>query len=220
MFSLLFFMLSHYLFWIVLSIIIYLYRHQLLYLINKFTVQRAHLRFLREQTLNRYDAKARLELGLSELHLGNLGEAIRLFKEALDTDPENALLHYNLGIAYIKGRNFPAAIQEFESCLNLKRDFGVDQVLIKLGDVYRFEKDYPTALSFYLQVLEINPYSGESLYKIGLSNYLLKSYPEAKKYTTRAIQEIKALPKFRYKKERFWLYQSMMLKLLLILRFL
>jgi tetratricopeptide (TPR) repeat protein len=199
-----------------LSIIIYIYRRQIIQFRNGFKKRRDYLRFLNERIYNRYDVKARFELGLRHLRLGNYWDAVQLFKEALETDPENAELHFHLGIAFQKLRNYHAALAEFKNCLNLKKDYGSGQVLLKLGDTYRFQRDYPTALTFYIQMLKINPYEGEALYKIGLTKYHLHSYGEAIKYFDQAITEIRALPKFRYKKDRIWLYMSILLKLLLI----
>jgi tetratricopeptide (TPR) repeat protein len=185
-------------------------------LLNSRKRRGAHLRFLREQIHNRYDVKARLELGLYDLRLGNYREALRLFQEALETDAENADLHFYLGIAFQKLHQLNAAADEFKTCLRLKKDYGSGQALLKLGDVYRSQHDYSSALTYYLQMLTINPYEGEALYKIGFTNYLQGSYKEARRYLTQAITEIKALPKFRYKKDRIWLYKAALLKILLI----
>lgn len=216
MFSLLIEIIRHYFFWIVLAVIVFIYRRQIMELMNRRKRQGARLRFLREQIHNRYDAKARLELGLHHFRLGNYREALRLFQEALDTDAGNADLHYYLGLTYQKLRNYRAAVTEFQTCLNLKTDYDSGQALLKLGDTYRYQHDYPAALTYYLQMLAINPYEGEALYKIGFTKYLQSSYTEARQYLTQAITEIKALPKFRYKKDRIWLYKAVLLKFLML----
>lgn len=216
MVSLLLYLFRHYFLWILISVIIYIYRRQLIDLINGRKQHGAHLRFLREQIHNRYDVKARFELGLYNLRLGNYREALRLFQEALETDAENADLHFYLGITFQKLRNFSAAIHEFKTCLDLKKDYGSGQVLLKLGDTYRSQRDYSSALAYYLQMLTINPYEGEALYKIGFTKHLQGSDTEARQYLNQAITEIKALPKFRYKKDRIWLYKAVLLKTLLM----
>jgi tetratricopeptide (TPR) repeat protein len=216
MLSLLLYIIRHYFLWILISVIIYLYRRQLMDLLNRRQRRAAHLRFLREQIHNRYDAKARFELGLYVLRLGNYREALRLFQEALETDAENADLHFYLGITFQKLRNFNAAADEFKTYLNLKKDYDSGQALLKLGDIYRSQRDYSGALTYYLQMLTINPYEGEALYKIGFIKYLQSAYKESRQYLNQAITEIKALPKFRYKKDRIWLYKAILLKILLI----
>jgi len=218
MLSLLIYIFQHYFIWILMSVVIYIYRRQLLDLMNGFKRRRAHLQFLKEQTYNRYDSKSRLELGLYYTRLGNYHDAIHLFTEALKTDPGNADLHFYLGIAFQKVHNFSSAAGEFKSCLDLKKDYGSGQVLLKLGDTYRLQRNYSGALTYYLQMLEINPYEGEALYKIGFIKYHLGSDAEAREYLNQAIVEIKALPKFRYKKDRAWLYKAVLIKLLLIWR--
>lgn len=215
MFGLLIEIIRHYFFWILLGVFIFIYRRQIMELMNDRKRQGARLRFLREQIHNRYDIKSRLELGLYHFKRGNYREALHLFKEALDTDTENADVHYYLGVTYLKQRNYKAAVTEFQACLNIKKDYGSGEALLKLGDAYRFQNDYNTALTYYLQMLTINPYEAEALYKIGFTKYLQSAYTEARQYLNRAITEIKALPKFRYRTDRRWLYRALLLKILM-----
>ena len=216
MFSLLFEIFRPYFFWIILALFVFIYRRQIMELMNRQKKRGARLGYLREQIHNRYDVKARLELGLFHLNSGNYREALRLFKEGLETDTGNADLHYYLGLTYQKLRNYSAAATEFQSCLNLKKEYGSGEALLKLGDTYRLLRDYSAALTYYLQMLTINPYEGEALYKIGFTKYLQSSYTEARRYLNQAIAEIKALPKFRYKKDRIWLYKAVLLKILML----
>lgn len=216
MFSFIVEIIQHYFFWILLGVFVFIYRRQIMELMNLRNRQAARLRFLQEQIHNRHDGKARLELGLYYLNLGNFREALRLFREAVETDAENAELHYYLGVTYQKLRDYSAAAAEFQSCLHLKNDYGSGAALLKLGDTCRYQNDYSTALSYYLQMLTINPYEAEGLFKIGFTKFLQSSYTEARQYLNRAIAEIKALPKFRYTKDRHWLYKAYLLKFLML----
>lgn len=209
----LFSILKPYLFWIFLSIIIYLYRGQILTWLNNFNRRKAHLKFLQEQIINQYNAKARLELGLNQLRRGNYKKAIAFLEEAKKIEADNSEIYYYLGIAYCKANKTSQAITEFKSALNLKKDNLSEDILTKLGDTYYLQKNYPAAADSYQQALEINPYKGEALYKLGLTNYRLHFKEEAQKYLRKAITEIKVLPAFRYKKDRIWLYKAILLRL-------
>jgi tetratricopeptide (TPR) repeat protein len=200
--------------WILLSILIYIFRGPLLSLINQFKHRRSRLRFLKEQTLNQFDANARFELGLNQLRWGNYGIAISRFQEALKIDPANVDAHFHLGIAYLRTNKFPEAVTEFNRCIELKPDYSYGQAWMRLGDTYCGQREFRTALDSYQKVLDNYPYDGEALYKMGLSHYRLKSRAEAKRYLDQSIAEIKALPRFRYKIDRVWLYKAVWLKLI------
>ena len=206
-------LLGPHLFWVLLAIIIYLFRGQILYFMELNTRQRAHLNFLKEQTLNRYDAKARFELGLNQFKWGNYPKAIILFQEAVTIDPDQHDCHYYLGLAYQRTKNFSLALAELTRCLELKPDYLYGQVWLKLGDICYQQRDFPGALAYYQKMLTVNPYEGEALYKIGLTYYNLAQKDEAKAYLNRAISEIKTLPHFRYNKDRQWLYKARLIKL-------
>ncbi|HEV2288630.1 MAG TPA: tetratricopeptide repeat protein [Candidatus Acidoferrales bacterium] len=64
-------------------------------------------------------------LGLCYLDLGQLDEAKRRFREALDLGVSGALelrTHYRLGIIYFEQESHGWARQEFETCLSLKEE--------------------------------------------------------------------------------------------------
>ncbi len=51
------------------------------------------------------DSEKRITTGKEALLSGDLDEALKAFREALDMDPENAIVHLNLGVAYkLKGQ--------------------------------------------------------------------------------------------------------------------
>jgi tetratricopeptide (TPR) repeat protein len=51
------------------------------------------------------DSEKRITTGKEALLSGDLDEALKAFREALDMDPDNAIVHLNLGVAYkLKGQ--------------------------------------------------------------------------------------------------------------------
>ena len=211
----LFALLRPYLFWIFLSVIIYLYRNQLLVWLGNLSRRRTHLRSLQDQIINQHNAKARFELGLNQLRWGNYKKAISFLEEAKQIEADNFEIRYYLGVAYQGIKEYDLAVSELKTSLTLKKDNLTADILLKLGDTYYLQKNYPAAVDTYQQVLEINPFEGEALYKLGLTNYRLDLKEESKKYLNKAIVEIKALPAFRYKKDRIWLYKAYLLKIML-----
>lgn len=63
--------------------------------------------------------EALANLGILYDHTGRVVEGISLLKQAISLDPENAVYHYNLGLAYAKRRELEAAREEFQISLNL-----------------------------------------------------------------------------------------------------
>ena len=64
------------------------------------------------------DSEKRITTGKEALLSGDLDEALKAFREALDMDPENAVVHLNLGVAYkLKGQKEVArmALQKAKS---------------------------------------------------------------------------------------------------------
>ena len=63
--------------------------------------------------------EALANLGILLDHSGRGAEGIPLLERAIGLDPQNAVYHYNLGLAYAKTRQLEAARAEFETSLNL-----------------------------------------------------------------------------------------------------
>jgi tetratricopeptide (TPR) repeat protein len=73
-------------------------------------------------------ARARLirELGITYDLMGKGDEAIKTYQEALQTQPDDKNLLFNLGYLYYRRDNYPNAISEFKKVLNLdSEDFDV-----------------------------------------------------------------------------------------------
>src|ERR1035441_1419780 len=63
------------------------------------------------------DAEAYAHLGLLEARQAHYKEAIVLYQKALRLNPKMPSLRLNLGLAYFKAGDFPAAIKTFEPLL-------------------------------------------------------------------------------------------------------
>jgi tetratricopeptide (TPR) repeat protein len=113
-----------------------------------------------EGLLNNIDGTAHagrklVEQGEHLFRQGKVDEAIGSFKEALEIDPDLAVAHNNLAIAYHDKGELENAIQALMSAMRLAPDdpdviWNCGQVLIELG----YLKD---ALKVYKDFLEKNP---------------------------------------------------------------
>ncbi len=75
-------------------------------------------------------------LGWAFYHKHVYGSAITLFQEAVKKEPENALYHYHLGLAYAKNGQIALARQQWDRVVKLKPDFpDVDQLRQAVAEV-------------------------------------------------------------------------------------
>jgi tetratricopeptide (TPR) repeat protein len=61
-------------------------------------------------------------IGKSYLEDGNLNKAIENLKYALGLNASGASLHYNLGTAYFRKKEYKSALEEFKKSLFLNKD--------------------------------------------------------------------------------------------------
>ncbi len=85
--------------------------------------------------------------------------AIRHFKSALEEDPNNDRLYYNLGTAYLQKGDLKNAEKFLKRSLQTKESDLKEKAYSNLGDVYYKSKKYNQALKAYREALKINPES-------------------------------------------------------------
>lgn len=96
-----------------------------------------------------------------ELHQqGNISEAIKLYQEALQTEPDNAEIYTNLGAAYQTNQNFDQALAMYKKAVELDATSTV--ALYYTGTAYHAKGDINQAISYYKKVLEIDPIHKEA----------------------------------------------------------
>jgi Flp pilus assembly protein TadD len=69
------------------------------------------------------DANANYNRGNALYGEGDLEGAIREFREALRSKPEDPEVHYNLGLALYEKRDLDGAAVEYRAALNAKPDY-------------------------------------------------------------------------------------------------
>jgi len=84
-----------------------------------------------------------LQAGIEKLRTGDFETAVTLLELAAESDPDNASVHGNLGLAYWKLKQPDRAIQEFKTTDRLSR--GDERPLEFLGQIYIAERNLDEA---------------------------------------------------------------------------
>ncbi len=80
--------------------------------------------FTKAITLDAEVPRAKVYLGVTYYYLGNFGEAERLLKEAKAQNPNDALIHYYLGLLAARAQRPQDALQELEIGMSLEPGYG------------------------------------------------------------------------------------------------
>ncbi|GEM_PF-374120 len=107
------------------------------------------------------EAINRLQKANNVLRRGNIKDAIELYTDIIRTEPENPLVYYNLGLAFIENEEYELAEKVFNQSLKL----GLEEPRIYIGLGYCSLKEQNTqrALNFFNKVGERQPSYKEAL---------------------------------------------------------
>jgi tetratricopeptide (TPR) repeat protein len=95
------------------------------------------------------------ELAIAYQHLGRLPRAAQAFRQALDRDPENPVIHNNLGYVFYLQKDYPRAVEEYQKVLDSSPRF--KEAHANLALAYYQQKRYPQALAEIEVVLKLDP---------------------------------------------------------------
>ncbi len=90
----------------------------------------------------------------SYLILGKHDDALQYSNLALEIDPDNYSVHYNLGTLYKKFKKNDEAIQFFKTSIELNKNF--KEGFNSLGDIYFQMKSLSEAIKFYNKSYELD----------------------------------------------------------------
>jgi tetratricopeptide (TPR) repeat protein len=119
--------------------------------------------------------------GNIEMKVGNRTEAIRLYSEAIATDPTFPEAYNNRGVAHLKSGEYDKSISDFDRALQLAPDykeaiFNRAQAFEKTGkfaeslkDLIRIADDYKDSAQFYL--LRGNAYAAQNSLRQAFDDY-------------------------------------------------
>lgn len=124
--------------------------------------------------------------GVKLLDQGKYDEAIVEFQKVLQSDPNLAPVHYNLGVAYERKKQPAEAQAQYQEAIRLKPDFG--EAYLSLGNSYLAEKKSDKAMEAFLKATELMPDNYDAFYNLGASSSNLMKYPEAEAAFRKATQ--------------------------------
>lgn len=130
------------------------------------------------------DVDSHIREGNALLLVGRVHEAIEEYRAALDKDPENAEVHYNLGLIYRKTMQLDDAIREYREAIrvdpgNMKYHNNLAAALVVKGQKAEAVKEYEEALRIEPKNATLHFNRGFALDEMGELQEAKKEYEEA-----------------------------------------
>lgn len=95
------------------------------------------------------------------------GKARALMLEAVKLDPTSVQAHFQLGLVYVKQKEYAKAIETYQKVAEMDPQF--PDIYFNLGYVYAMSNDYPKAEEMYTRVVKLSPsYLDEALFNLGM----------------------------------------------------
>lgn len=104
-------------------------------------------------------------------------EAERLFKRALEKDPDSTMAHLGLGIVWKERSEYDLAVDHFQEALKGQPDSLL--VLKNLGEAYQLKGQNGEAIGVLEKVLKIDDRDKSALFLLAMSYQNLEEYPKA-----------------------------------------
>jgi tetratricopeptide (TPR) repeat protein len=125
------------------------------------------------------------QTGIRLFQTGDYVNAIQWFETALKENPTDAVLHAYSAFSYAKVRRYTDAAKSYERAITLRPNYLVAQ--INLCAVYATLNEFGKAIVACEKAVELDSGSALTLNDLGLIQYQLGRYTEAKRSFERAI---------------------------------
>jgi tetratricopeptide (TPR) repeat protein len=123
------------------------------------------------------DPQKLFEAGEAALHKGSLDEAERDFRQVLALHPDIAGAYANLGVIYMRRKQWPQALQMLRKAEKLAPD--VAGIRLNIGLAYFRQNDYARAIPPFESVVRQSPDSFQARYLLGLCYFLTSRWADA-----------------------------------------
>jgi tetratricopeptide (TPR) repeat protein len=112
---------------------------------------------------------------------GRWAEAVEVYKKALNIAPEDAVIHYNMGLAHWEGNERMTALECFEKALRIDPHFysGSVGAALNIGSLYLDLRYTEDAAPFFEHVLTLDPENDLAQTKLAQARRLARSQPES-----------------------------------------
>jgi membrane associated rhomboid family serine protease/lipoprotein NlpI len=144
------------------------------------------------------------ERGLKHLENNLNDRAIEEFNRAISSDPEYALAHLNLGVAYMRQKDHKQAINAFKKSLELNLEVeGRAMAYYNLGLAHYALSLWDEAIDAFKKSLQLNSQAAETHYYLAIAYLSKELYDEA---STNLQQSLKLKPDLN--DARIWLGEA------------
>ena len=115
--------------------------------------------------------------GQQELQQEHLDQAERVFRAVLSVDPQAASAYANLGVIYMRRKQWTSALQMLHQAEHLAPQLA--GIRLNMGLVYYRQNDFHAAIAPFMSVVRDVPESGQARYLLGLCNFFTEHYAES-----------------------------------------
>ena len=122
-----------------------------------------------------------------DIHARIINDSIKNLQGAIEINPRDPVLHYEMGSIYKKGGMFDKAVEQYRKALDVQPGF--IPALQGLALVYSAEGDYGKSLSCLHRILELRPDSPEVYYNIACMYARRNEVEESISWMKRAIEK-------------------------------
>ncbi len=112
------------------------------------------------------DPERLFKIGEAALHAGNLDEAENEFRQVLGLNPAVAGAYANLGVIYMRRKQWPQALDMLHKASNLAPDLA--GIRLNIGLVYYRQRKFQAAIEPFESVVQQTPDSYQARYLLGL----------------------------------------------------
>ena len=134
-----------------------------------------------KRVLGRDDLVHFNRLGIILRGEGRWAEAVEVYRRALTITPEDAVIHYNMGLAHWEGNERMTALECFEKALKIDPNFysGSVGAALNIGSLYLDLRYTDDATPFFEHVLTLDPENDLAQTKLAQARRLAKSQPDS-----------------------------------------
>jgi tetratricopeptide (TPR) repeat protein len=123
------------------------------------------------------DAAQRFQAGQDALNHGRLREAERDFRQVLDEDPESGAAYANLGVVYMRRKQWTKALAMLGKAEHLMPQ--VAGIRLNLGLAYYRQNEFLKAIPFFESVLRQQPDAAQPRHLLGLCYFFTERWADA-----------------------------------------
>ena len=142
--------------------------------------------------VNAHDVDALVYKGQIQLRKNDANGAISSLQNALQNDPNNAVAHYQLGLAYEQQHDQARAESEWREAVRIRPDLTDAQRALAALELQRGDVD--ALLATAQQIITAQPYSADGFLLKGIAEVTRQQYSDAEKDAQQAMQRAPQSP--------------------------